>query len=82
VVANRSVIGAYLAGQLKEAIKMRIKHGNLLARFTAKFTPEVIERWTRMVEAWDQDHSQPNPYEEPENGMLLSDIIVLCLILD
>jgi len=47
---------------------METKHCALLAWFTAKFTPEVIEKWSEMVEAWDQDHSQPNPYEEPETG--------------
>ena len=48
---------------------MKARHQDLLDCFTAKFTPEVIEKWTSMVEAWDEDHSQPNPYEEPESGM-------------
>jgi hypothetical protein len=63
-------------------MKMKIKHGILLARFTAKFAPDVIEKWTRMVELWDEDHSQPNPYEEPENGMLLFVNGDLSLMLD
>ena len=67
--AERS-LGATLASQLQEAIQMKIKHEELLARFTAKFSPDVIDKWTKMIEAWDLDHSKPNPYEEPENGML------------
>ena len=72
VNANIFVTGRFLATQFEEAMKMKMKHGILLTRFTAKFAPEVIEKWTKMVEVWDQDHSKPNPYEEPENGMYVA----------
>jgi hypothetical protein len=29
---------------------------------------EKIQEWKAMVAAWEDDHSQPDPYEEPEEG--------------
>jgi hypothetical protein len=47
---------------------MRAKHTGLLDRFTAKFSPEVVDKWTSMIEDWDSDMTKPNPYEEPHTG--------------
>jgi len=52
---------------------MKIKHTSILAKFTAKFSPEAVNRWNAMVEAWDTDQEKPNPYEEEfGKGMFIS----------
>ena len=48
---------------------MSAKHEGFLTRFTARFSPEVIEKWSAMIDAWDADQTKPNPYEEPQIGM-------------
>jgi hypothetical protein len=47
---------------------MRYKHEDIFIRFSVKFTPEVIQKWTRMIELWDLDPQQPDPYAEPVIG--------------
>jgi hypothetical protein len=47
---------------------MKVKKEAAHARFTAGFAPEVIDKWTAMVEAWDSDPQKPNPYEEVGKG--------------
>lgn len=32
---------------------------------------EAAKEYVKMVEAWEKDNTQPNPYEEPSNGTLL-----------
>lgn len=54
--------------RLKEAIPMRFKHQDILAKFSATFKPTTVSVWEEMVKAWERDPTQPNPYEEPFNG--------------
>jgi hypothetical protein len=49
---------------------MKHKHGAILNRFTAKFSPDTVENWVDMIEEWDLDKSKPNPYEESCKGLL------------
>ena len=56
---------------LQEAIEMKFKHETILTHFTAKFSPDVMETWITMINAWDLDHTKRNPYEEPQNSILL-----------
>jgi hypothetical protein len=50
---------------------MRKKHKDILARFTAKFSPGIVEKWDTMIDAWDLDQTKLNPYEESCKGLLL-----------
>ena len=63
------VKGTSLWTQIQQAILMSAKHEGFLTRFTARFSPEVIEKWSAMIDAWDADQTKPNPYEEPQIGM-------------
>jgi hypothetical protein len=47
---------------------MKAKHNRLLAQFSAKFPAELISKWKIMIEAWEQDPMNPNPYDEGVNG--------------
>jgi hypothetical protein len=50
---------------------MSAKHKGIYVQFTSKFDPDVIERWTRMIEEWDDDRNKPNPYDEHVVGPLV-----------
>ena len=56
--------------RLQEALEMKTKHRSLLNRFTVKLSPDTVEKWTAMIDSWDEDHTRPNPYEEPLIGAL------------
>jgi hypothetical protein len=57
-----------MALKMREALSMRTRHQGIFTRFTAKFSPEVIEKWTKMIEDWDQDLCKPDPYQESVIG--------------
>lgn len=48
---------------------MREKHRNIFNQFSSTFRPDVVQKWERMVEDWNKDHSKPNPYAEVMSGM-------------
>jgi hypothetical protein len=50
---------------------MKAKQAQVFANFD--FDPDVTAKWTKMVEDWDKDHSQPDPYEEPKSGTYFYD---------
>jgi hypothetical protein len=60
---------------------MSKKHRALLNALSATFPVETIVEWTKMVDDWQEDTSQPNPFEEIILGVfaLLSASIVLLL---
>lgn len=49
---------------------MQHKHKLALEQITRTFKPVLIKSWTAAVEKWDEDHTQPNPYKEPDNSLL------------
>ena len=68
--------------QLQQAYKLKIRQEAVFAQFTAKFAPEVVDRWAAMIDAWETDHQKPNPYEDVGKGRLsLLVLIYLALIL-
>jgi len=50
---------------------MRKKQQEIYNQMTVTFPPEVIEKWTAMVNKWEDDPTSPNPYEEPQCCMCL-----------
>jgi hypothetical protein len=61
-------IGKSLIVQLRQAFAMKIKQEAILAQFTAKFAPDVVEKWAVMIDDWELDPEKPNPYEEVGKG--------------
>jgi hypothetical protein len=45
---------------------MKKKHRLVADRHTETFLLEVIAKWQQMIKEWDDDHSKPDPYQEPE----------------
>jgi hypothetical protein len=64
-------LGHHLEMKLKEAIPMSKKHQALLSALSATFPAETVAEWTNMVDTWQEDMSQPNPFEEITLGMQL-----------
>jgi hypothetical protein len=62
--------GDTFANRLSNAVIMKAKQAQIFANFD--FDPDVTAKWTKMVEDWDKDHSQPDPYEEPKSGIHIS----------
>ena len=50
---------------LEEAREMRIRQEKAFEDYSATFDPSVVSEWEAMVEAWNVDPDQPDPYEEP-----------------
>ena len=51
-----------LNGSLRDAF------AEIAEEFTSTFPATVIASWRDMIAAWQRDHTNPNPYREPESG--------------
>ena len=60
--------GPLFSSRLKKALIMRTRHGSAFTKFNNTFPVNVVKKWEKMVEAWDKDQTQKNPYEEPVAG--------------
>ncbi|KAJ8497199.1 hypothetical protein ONZ45_g12161 [Pleurotus djamor] len=71
---QRKVIdmGRALHVHLCRAITMRARHAALHVDFTASFEAPLVNRWRQSLTLWENDPSQPNPFEESDSGKPLS----------
>ena len=44
--------------------------------FTVTFPHETVQRWRKMVEEWQANHSRPNPYVSNEQGTSLQQYLI------
>jgi hypothetical protein len=58
------LLGWALHDQLVKAITMRTKHQAIFAKTTARFALYIVEKWERMVLAWEADSLKPNPFND------------------
>jgi len=58
-------IGALFSKRFKDAMTMRSKHREISAKFTATFSPAIVNKWEVMIADWLADKKKPNPYQEP-----------------
>ena len=49
---------------------MRLKQRRIFLEYNAMFAPDIVAKWTKMVEEWNSDPNKPDPYEEPMTGMV------------
>jgi len=57
-------LGTLFKKRIADAIKMQAKHEEIFEKFSARFDETLIEKWKKIVEAWEADPSKPNPYKE------------------
>ncbi|KAF9466857.1 hypothetical protein BDZ94DRAFT_1157101, partial [Collybia nuda] len=55
--------GERMLSKIQEAVPARLEHEEVLEHFEASIPPEVIKEWTAVVENWERDASQPNPFK-------------------
>ena len=59
-----SIVGASLLSQLQNALAMRSKHKTEFEKLSQTFGADDLARWNNMIEAWNDDPRQPNPFQE------------------
>ncbi|TFY76005.1 hypothetical protein EWM64_g8006 [Hericium alpestre] len=64
----------HLLHALKDAVFMLAKQQPLYDDLKQLFPLDVVDSWDQMIIAWDQDKSNPNPYEEPIQETSLADV--------
>ena len=47
---------------------MSAKHKDVFEKFSSTFPPDVVIKWRRMVERWEANPKEQNPYDEPEKS--------------
>ncbi|TDL15288.1 hypothetical protein BD410DRAFT_732930, partial [Rickenella mellea] len=58
-------LGKQLLALLREAVVMQAEHGRLFDDLTLSLHADQLEKWRAMVEAWNADHTNPDPYSLP-----------------
>ncbi|KAJ7431013.1 hypothetical protein B0H11DRAFT_2165862 [Mycena galericulata] len=66
-------LGVLLRKRLLNSVSERNFQEDSLAMFTENQADHIPE-WKAMVDAWDADHSKPNPYELPKTGITEHDV--------
>ncbi|EIN12129.1 hypothetical protein PUNSTDRAFT_61430, partial [Punctularia strigosozonata HHB-11173 SS5] len=61
-------LGHHFTTHLPDAVQLRDAYQEIANNFTATFPSEIVAKWRSMVVAWQNDHSQPDPFAEPETG--------------
>ena len=54
---------------------MKTTHKAAYQQLTSTFPAELIKKWEKKVEKWENDTRAPNPYTEPAMGNELSLIL-------
>lgn len=47
---------------------MRDKHRGIFQQFSSSFRGELVRKWSKLVDDWNEDHSKPNPYADLKSG--------------
>ncbi|KAG1818253.1 hypothetical protein EV424DRAFT_1324062 [Suillus variegatus] len=56
-------LGRTLLRKIRNAIKWKKEHEEGLAELERTIQPTLVLQWRKEVEAWEEDNSQPNPFE-------------------
>jgi hypothetical protein len=62
------MVGPLFLKRFKDACIMRKKHAEAFETFTKTFKDKTVALWTKMVNDWVKDRTNPSPYEEPKNS--------------
>ncbi|KAK0470846.1 hypothetical protein IW261DRAFT_1553665 [Armillaria novae-zelandiae] len=54
--------GNTLLRKIKDAVPKAFEHEDRFERFMASLPQSDVEKWTKMVEAWEVDRNEPNPF--------------------
>ncbi|TDL14069.1 hypothetical protein BD410DRAFT_687969, partial [Rickenella mellea] len=66
-------LGTRLLALMRDAVPMKAKHAKIFEELSSSLPAALVSKWVAMVEAWEADNSQPNPYlAQPRNGTSLA----------
>lgn len=69
-LADLYLVGVALKKRLKTACLGMALHQRLFLDFSEDIQPEHIEEWTSLVEKWEADTDEPDPYFVAPSGTL------------
>ncbi|KAG2093727.1 uncharacterized protein F5147DRAFT_747879 [Suillus discolor] len=58
-----TALGCTLLHKIRNTIKWKKEHEEGLAELERTIQPTLVLQWRKEVEAWEEDNSQPNPFE-------------------
>ncbi|EIN10159.1 hypothetical protein PUNSTDRAFT_64703, partial [Punctularia strigosozonata HHB-11173 SS5] len=67
-------LGALMYKALISAMQERTRHQRIYEEYTARFSPALVLRWVDMIQKWELDPKNPNPYDEPEQAVNVSQL--------
>ncbi len=62
-------LGDTLGRRFEDAVYYARQQRGAHTEFTSTFSNNQISQWSSMVEAWYNDTSEPDPFQEPEQGV-------------
>ncbi|KAH7903922.1 hypothetical protein BJ138DRAFT_1188251 [Hygrophoropsis aurantiaca] len=68
-------LGQHLLKKMREALPMKAKHRALHKALTTTFPAETITEWRATIDQWQEDPTQPSPYQEAVVNVTLSSVL-------
>jgi hypothetical protein len=62
-------IGSFLASRLSEAIQERALHCAFFLKLSSSIDLETIEKWEKLVMAWEDDQIKPCPFTKVKKSV-------------
>ena len=59
-----------LLRRIKDAVPEMIDHTDRHVEFTKGLPPEDVRKWIKELDAWEQDHTLPDPFRSRSKGSL------------
>ena len=78
-----SSTGVILRKKFTQAANMKVKHETAYQQLKSTFSTELVQKWEKRVEKWENDPKTSNPYTEPSIGrkfLSLLDIFLMARI--
>ncbi|EIN09881.1 hypothetical protein PUNSTDRAFT_36825, partial [Punctularia strigosozonata HHB-11173 SS5] len=67
-------LGVFLYKALISVMHECTRHQRIYEEYTARFSPALVRQWEDMIHNWELDHNKPNPYDEPEHAINVSQL--------
>ena len=58
--------GGFLLKNLRRSVTWSKSQRAFATAISAKHSEDIIQEWSKICEAFDEDPTKPNPYEEPK----------------
>jgi hypothetical protein len=79
--SNPFNLGKTIAHKLKAALPECLEYTNDLYKFEAALDPTQLASWKHDIEAWESDHSKPNPFELKVTSEFVSTCMIITILI-